>query len=113
MKFDDYQKQAIVTDAFGGKGDVNSVAFINKVLGLVGETGEVAEKLKKIQRNNNGSMSKEERKELLKELGDILWYLSAIAYYLGEPLGKIAGSSLDKVLDRQSRGVIKSSGDNR
>lgn len=113
MKFDDYQKLAISTDAYGGKGDVQSVAFINKVLGLVGETGEVAEKLKKIQRNNDGVMSDIERKELLKELGDVLWYLSAIAYYLDEPLNSIAENNIAKLTDRKNRGVIKSSGDNR
>ena len=79
----------------------------------MGETGEVAEKLKKIQRNNNGKMSEAERTELLKELGDALWYLSAIAYYLKEPLSSIAEKNLDKVLDRKARGVVKSSGDNR
>lgn len=113
MTFDEYQKQAISTDVYGGKGDALSTAFINKVLGLVGETGEVAEKLKKIQRNNNGKMSEAERTELLKELGDALWYLSAIAFYLKEPLSKIAEKNLTKVLDRKVRGVVKSSGDNR
>jgi hypothetical protein len=61
MTFDEYQKQAITTDTFGGKGDVMSIAFVNKVLGLVGESGEVADKVKKLQRNNNGAMSETER----------------------------------------------------
>ena len=113
MTFDDYQKQAITTDVYGGKGDVLSIAFLNKVLGLAGETGEIAEKVKKLQRNNGGSMSDTDRKELLKEIGDVLWYLSAIAYYLDEPLSKVAESNLDKLFDRKERGVIKSKGDNR
>ena len=54
MTFDEYQKAAITTDAYGGKGDFLSIAFINKILGLVGESGEVAEKVKKLQRNQNG-----------------------------------------------------------
>lgn len=113
MTFDDYQQKAITTDVFGGKGDVQSIAFINKILGLAGEAGEVAEKIKKIHRNNNGTMSADERQELLKELGDALWYLSAIAHYLNEPLGDVASNNLGKILDRKSRGVVKSSGDNR
>lgn len=113
MKFDDYQKQAITTDSYGGKGSITSQAFINKILGLVGEAGEVAEKIKKLHRNNDGVMSDDDRRELLKELGDVLWYVSAIAHYLDEPLDNIAQSNLDKLFDRKARGVIKSQGDNR
>src|SRR5579884_1028141 len=113
MTFDDYQKQAITTDVYGGKGDVLSIAFLNKVLGLVGESGEVAEKVKKLQRNQAGKLSTKDRQELLKKLGDVLWYLSAIAYYLEEPLGNIAQNNLAKLFDRQTRGVIRSRGDNR
>lgn len=113
MKFDDYQKQAITTDTYGGEGNVLSLAFINKVLGLAGEAGEVAEKVKKLHRNQDGKMSEEDRLELLKEIGDVLWYLSAIAHYLGEPLEKVAQGNLDKLSDRQARGVLKSAGDNR
>lgn len=113
MTFDDYQKQAITTDTYGGKGDILSVGFINKILGLAGEAGEVAEKVKKLHRNQNGKMSEEDRQELLKELGDVMWYLSAIAHYLDEPLGRVAQTNLDKLFDRKARGVLKSQGDNR
>lgn len=113
MTFDNYQKQAISTDTYGGKGDILSLAFINKILGLTGEAGEVAEKIKKLHRNQAGDMSDKDRQELLKELGDVLWYVSAIAHYLDEPLGKIAESNLAKLLDRKERGVLKSQGDNR
>lgn len=113
MTFDEYQKQAITTDTYGGKGDVMSIAFVNKVLGLVGESGEVADKVKKLQRNNDGAMSEEERQELLKELGDVLWYLSAITHYLGSSLDDVAKHNLEKLFDREARGVIKSRGDNR
>ncbi len=113
MTFDDYQKKAIATDVYGGQGDVLSIAFLNKVLGLVGEAGEVAEKVKKLQRNQDGIMSAKDREELLKELGDVLWYLSALAHYLGEPLGDLAEHNISKLYDRKTRGVIKSKGDNR
>jgi NTP pyrophosphatase (non-canonical NTP hydrolase) len=113
MTFDEYQQKAITTDAYGGKGGVQSIAFINKVLGLVGESGEVAEKVKKLQRNQNGKMTEKNKMELLKELGDVLWYLSALSYYLDAPLDKVAKDNLDKLFDRKKRGVIKSKGDNR
>lgn len=113
MNFNDYQKKAIRTDVYGGSGDVMSTAFINKVLGLVGESGEVAEKVKKLQRNEDGMLTRDDKRELIKELGDVLWYLSAIAHYLGEPLDELAQKNIAKLYDRKARGVIKSSGDNR
>lgn len=113
MNFDEYQKKAITTDVYGGKGAIDTVAFLNKMLGLVGETGEIAEKIKKLQRNNDSKVTPTDKKELQKELGDVLWYLSAIAYYLGIPLQNVAEQNIVKLFDRKARGVIKSSGDNR
>ena len=113
MTFDEYQKQAITTDVYGGEGDVTSIAFLEKVLGLTGEAGEVADKVKKILRNSGGVMNGDERAELVKELGDVLWTLSAVAHYLGISLEDVAAGNLQKVFDRKARSVIKSSGDNR
>lgn len=114
MTFDEYQKQAITTDVFGGKQQpIDSHAFITKLLGLVGETGEVAEKFKKIFRDKNGQMSSDEIAEMTKELGDILWYISVICTYLGISLDDLAEKNLDKVLDRKARGVTHGNGDNR
>lgn len=113
MTFDEYQKQAIKTDVYGGKGDFLSIAFINKILGLVGESGEVAEKVKKLQRNQDGQINTQDKLKIAKELGDVLWYLSAIAHYLGVPLSEVAEKNLNKLFDRKARGVIKSWGDNR
>ncbi len=113
MKFDEYQTKAITTDQFKKTDNASSVDLVNKVLGLMGESGEVAEKIKKIQRNKNGVMDDLDKKEISKELGDVLWYLSAIAYYLDIPLSKVAQNNLNKLFDRKDRGVIKSQGDNR
>jgi len=114
MTFDDYQTQAITTDSYGGgQQPLGSDAFYNKLLGLCGESGEVADKFKKIFRNKAGEMSEEDRQEILKELGDVLWYLSAITTYLGSSLDDVAKKNLEKLFDRKERGVIKSQGDNR
>lgn len=113
MNFNDYQKKAITTDTFNGKGDFNSIGFINKVLGLAGESGEVADKVKKLHRNKNGKITEEDKQEIVKELGDVLWYLSAISHYLGVNLAIVAETNLDKLIDRKARGAIKSQGDNR
>ncbi len=113
MDFNQYQKEALKTDSYGGKGEITSLAFINKLLGLVGESGEVAEKFKKIYRNNNGVMSLEEKDLIIKELGDVLWYLSVISNYLEVPFSEVAKKNIEKLRDRLERNVIKSAGDTR
>jgi NTP pyrophosphatase (non-canonical NTP hydrolase) len=114
MTFAEYQKLAITTDLFGGKPQpIDSHAFLTKLLGLVGETGEVAEKFKKILRDKNGKLDEADLAMIKKELGDVLWYISVIGTYLGLKLEDVANHNLDKVLDRKSRGVTRGSGDNR
>lgn len=114
MNFDEYQKLAITTNTFGGKPQpIDSHAFISKLLGLVGETGEVAEKFKKIFRDKGGVLSEEDKKEITKELGDVLWYINAMSCYMGIKLEDVANTNLDKVLSRKARGKSHGSGDNR
>lgn len=114
MTFDEYQKQAIATDTFGGTPQpITTPAFMSKLLGLVGEAGEVAEKFKKIYRDNQSQLSAEQLTEIQKELGDVLWYIQAMCNYLGLSLDEVAQKNLDKVLDRKHRGVSHGSGDNR
>ncbi len=114
MNFDDYQKQAISTDLSRGKGrDVLSIAFMDKVLGLLGESGEIAEKFKKILRDQAGKLTEKNRQELTKELGDIMWYIALLGHYLDVPLDDIATKNIAKLKDRQQRGKLSGSGDNR
>lgn len=114
MTIDEYQKKSRKTVLYSDvKVLKNSKSFIYPVLGLVGETGEVADKLKKILRNNNGELNEEAREELKKELGDVLWYLSQLATELNLSLDEIAKKNIEKVFSRLERGVIKNSGDNR
>lgn len=114
MTFDEYQKQAITTDLFDSKlKSVTDPAFMEKALGLLGEAGEVAEKLKKIIRDKDGKLTEEDKTELAKEFGDVLWYISSLSYYLGVSLDDVARQNLEKVLSRKARGKTKGSGDNR
>ena len=116
MDFNEYQKRALVTDAYVGESSefrVTDLAFIAKILGLAGESGEVAEKFKKIIRNKKGEISDDDKKEIIKELGDVLWYTAVLAHYLGSDFETVAQVNLKKLADRNSRGVIKSKGDNR
>ena len=116
MTFDEYQKQAMITDVFT-LGDsafkLTDPAYIAKVLGLVGEAGEVAEKFKKLIRDGKDQPDETQRQELLKELGDVLWYIAVLANYLGSDLEPVAKNNLQKLADRKARDVLKSKGDNR
>ena len=83
------------------------------MLGLVGESGEVAEKFKKWVRDLGSDESRIDRSGIAKELGDVLWYLAVLADYLDLSLDDIATANLAKLASRQSRGVLGGSGDNR
>ncbi len=110
MTFEEYQEQALTTVLSTGD---DFKDLLHWVLGLTGEAGEVAEKLKKIIRDKNSLVSEEDKVELAKELGDVLWYIAVFAHDLGVPLDQIAQQNLDKLKSRQARGVLGGQGDNR
>ena len=83
------------------------------ILGLNSEAGEVADKYKKIIRDKKGHISEEDRVEILKEVGDVLWYCAAICTDLNMPLHQAALMNIKKLNSRLSRDVIQGSGDNR
>ena len=109
MNFDEYQKESRKTALYNEK----RFKVYYPVLGLVGETGEVAGKIKKIIRDDNGNISEAKRLELAKELGDVLWYISNLSSELDLSLNDVAESNIIKLKDRQNRNVLKGSGDNR
>lgn len=109
MTFLEYQKNSRRTALYP---NVNN-NYIYPTLGLSGEAGEVAEKIKKIIRDKDGSVGKEDREELEKELGDVLWYISQIATELKINLEDIAANNLEKLLSRLERNKIGGNGDNR
>ena len=82
-------------------------------LGLCGESGEVADKVKKVLRDHDGVFSEEIRQALKLELGDVLWYVAQLASELGFGLEEIASANLDKLASRAARNVISGSGDHR
>lgn len=108
MGFDEYQVEAMKNKVYG-YGD----KIIYPALGLGNEAGEVQGKIKKVLRDNGGSFTDEHKAKIADELGDVLWYLSAVADDLGYTLDTIAQNNLTKLISRRERGVIQGSGDNR
>ena len=109
MELNDYQRESRKTALYP---EVGSNA-IYPTLGLVGEAGEVADKVKKILRDKKGEFDQESKDAIKFELGDVLWYISQLSSELGFDLDEIANSNLLKLNSRKIRGKIQGSGDNR
>ncbi len=110
MQFEEYQEKAASTDL---KTSIAGNRIVYYVLGLVDEAGEVAGKIKKLYRDKEGKLDDEYKKLIAKELGDVLWYLSALSRKLGFSLSQIAEMNLNKLNSRKERGMLKGNGDNR
>ena len=108
MQFNEYQKNAVSLAIYGAGNKI-----IYPTLGLVGEAGEVADKIKKVLRDNNGNFTDAIKFEIIKELGDVLWYIAALAEDLDYDLEAVATANLDKLNSRTERDVIHGEGDNR
>ena len=106
MNFDEYQSKARSTAIY----DKLNYRVVYPALGLTGEAGEVAEKVKKKLRGDHEEFDVE---GLEKELGDVLWYLANLAEDLGLSLQTIAEKNIAKLQSRKERGVIHGSGDAR
>ena len=109
MDFKTYQKKARETAQYPNLGSNN----VYPTLGLVGEAGEVAEKVKKVIRDKNGVFDAESKNAIKKELGDVLWYISNLSDEFGFKLEEIASENLEKLKLRASKGKISGSGDDR
>jgi len=109
MDLNTYQTAALQTAIYPNQG----FDFTYPVLGLVGEAGEVADKLKKVIRDNDGILTDTVRDAVAKELGDCMWYLAVLAYEMDYDLNEIAQINIDKLNSRKKRGVLSGSGDNR
>lgn len=113
MEFDEYQKIAFSTDVAPEVNDWNNPKLFEKLLGLTGEAGETADKFKKILRDKGGVVSDSDKKEIVKELGDVLWYIAVISEHLGVKLSDVAKINNEKIASRAERDLIHGAGDNR
>lgn len=108
---DDYQSLASYTAIYPGQFTLFYPAF-----GLANEAGEVLGKIKKMMRDetfNPIALTDEQKEVLAAEMGDVLWYLAALASDAGLSLQDIASQNITKLYSRKARGVLGGSGDNR
>lgn len=109
MDFSEYQKQAWTTAHYPHAGK----NFTYATLGLTGEAGEVANKVKKVARDHDGVITDEVRDTVAAEMGDLLWYMAALATELNLNLDTIAEENIAKLATRKAEGTLHGSGDNR
>lgn len=106
VEFNEYQKRAATTAVYDRKKALEYLA-----LGLTEEAGEVAGKFSKVFRGDKSL--NEQGEAIFKELGDVLWFVANLSLEMGWSLSDVAAGNLAKLADRQARGVLKGSGDNR
>ena len=109
MELNHYQNRARSTALYPNVGNNP----IYPTLGLNGEAGEVADKVKKVIRDKGGVFDEKTREEIMLELGDVLWYVAQLSSELGYNLEDVAQSNLAKLASRASRGRIGGDGDRR
>jgi len=110
LNLNDYQMEAGKTAIYPEEGEGSPAALAYTALGLTGEAGEVANKVKKLLRDGD---QPELRQAIIDELGDVLWYVAMTAHELAIPLDEVAARNLDKLQQRQQTGTIGGSGDQR
>jgi NTP pyrophosphatase (non-canonical NTP hydrolase) len=109
VRFSEYQTRSRATAVYPEAG--NNIVY--PALGLCGEAGEAAEKVKKAIRDDGGTLTQERREALAAELGDVLWYVAQLATEAGLDLEQLAEANLEKLASRQRRSVLHGSGDTR
>lgn len=108
MKVNDYQAAALTTAIYP-----EDKRIIYPALGMCGEAGEVADKVKKVIRDNAQNFTAEKKREIAKEIGDVLWYCAVLSHDLGFTLEDVTQMNIDKLQSRKERGMLSGSGDNR
>ena len=108
MTLNEYQQKALETAVYP-----QNYKIVYPALGMNGEAGEVADKVKTVIRDGCGDFSDEKKREIAKEIGDVLWYCATLANDIGFDLETIGQMNYSKLHSRQVRGVLGGSGDNR
>jgi NTP pyrophosphatase (non-canonical NTP hydrolase) len=109
VDFAEYQTRSRETAVYPDAGS----NIVYPALGLCGEAGETAEKVKKAVRDDGGTLTESRREAIAAELGDVLWYVAQLATEAGLELDEIAHANLEKLASRRERAVLHGSGDDR
>lgn len=111
LDFDLYQFKARETAIYPGKGQLGGLLYTT--IGLCGESGELANKVKKILRDTDSQMTEETRIKISEEMGDILWYIAMLCDELNLRMAQVANNNIQKLQARKLNGKISGEGDNR
>lgn len=111
LDFDSYQEFTDTTAIYPRDNALAELTYL--ALGLSGEAGEVAGKVKKIVRDQGSYLTLANKADIAKELGDVQWYLARLSAAVGRTLSSIAEDNVIKLRSRAQRGVLGGSGDNR
>lgn len=114
MNVKEYQDQAhsFANYYVPGK-DESFNPFIYPAINLSGEAGEVAGKFAKAYRDDNGVITEERKQAIVKELGDVLWFVAELCTLLGVDMEDVMEHNISKLASRKERGVLFGSGDDR
>lgn len=108
MKISEYEEKAQATAIYP---DSHKITY--PALGMAGEAGEVANKVKKLIRDGEEVLPNDWKEQLASEIGDVMWYCAALARDLDVSLTTIMAANLDKLKARQEKGTLSGSGDKR
>jgi len=113
MNFREYQIEARKTDVGTSAQDCLKPGWLYYVLGIAGESGEFAEKVKKLFRDKHGIIDEEFKDLIIKEIGDMLWYQARVLDQFEINFNDVAKTNLIKLFDRMKRGKLHGEGDDR
>jgi len=113
MEINSYQEECRKTDVGTAAQDCLNPGWLYYILGGVGEMGELTEKIKKLFRDKNGIIDDEFRDVLIKECGDVMWYLSRLLDHFDIRFDQVLITNIEKLTSRMERGKIHGDGDNR
>ncbi|HEX3790577.1 MAG TPA: nucleoside triphosphate pyrophosphohydrolase family protein [Pseudonocardiaceae bacterium] len=106
MHFNEFQDKSRATVVYPNEGS----NYVYPVLGLMSEAGEVADRVKRIDRDDAGVVTAEKRQEIASELGDVLWYVAQVATEFKLSLDDVAAGNMAKLSSRHERGTLNGFG---
>ena len=109
MDANEYQERAFEFGIYPEKGN----NWIYPCIGLAGETGEVAELIKRAIRDKKSHIDDELRQKIKLELGDVAWYVAVLAKELDLSFEEILKANINKLANRKNKGTLHGSGDER